>query len=127
MFNIFKKKKNNIKIIGECLSCGRCCQNLILIHKKQPIKNIEQFQSLLKTKPFYKNLTPLYEDKKDGFLYFSCRKLGSNKKCSDYKKRPKICRTYPQTLILEYGGKLLPNCGYQIVPEKSFQKILKEF
>ena len=49
MFKFFKKRKK-IRITGECLCCGKCCQNLILIDKGKPITHIGQFIKLKKKK-----------------------------------------------------------------------------
>ena len=124
MFTFLKKKFS--KIEGECLQCGKCCQNIILFHRGRTIKTIGQFEKLVKKNPFYEHFNLIYKDKKNGYLYFSCDKLGSDGKCTDHENRPEICRKYPRSKIFFYGGNLLQGCGYYIKPEKTFSKILKK-
>ena len=119
MFFSFKKKEE-IKIIGGCITCGKCCRNLILISKGKPVKSLSQFEKLVKKKPFYNHFNMVSKDKEHGYIYFSCDKLGSDNFCSDYENRPDICRNFPSKNMPKYKGKLLPECGYKIIPSKSF-------
>lgn len=117
---IFKPK---IKITGKCLCCGKCCKNIILTYKKQPVTDKKQFNSLKAKKSFYKRFSPIYKDHKNQIIYFNCSFLKDNK-CSDHKNRPTICREYPSTLMFSKGGKLLSECGYKITPKTSFADYL---
>ncbi|MFC2140327.1 YkgJ family cysteine cluster protein [Candidatus Auribacterota bacterium] len=125
-WNFFKQKRFKVKIIGLCHTCGKCCDNLILVHKGKPIKEMSQFDDLVRKRPFYNYFKFIYRDKKVGFLYFSCSKLGEDKKCTVYENRPAICCNYPQKHIVKYGGRLLSGCGFKIVSKKSFAQVLQE-
>ncbi len=125
MLNFFSRYKK-VQIAGDCHCCGKCCRNLILIDKGKPIVNIEQFNKLKKKNRYYEHFNLIYKDDNDKFLYFSCDLLNDENKCDDHHHRPAICRKYPNTKMLKYGGRLLEGCGYQIIPDKGFKNILEQ-
>lgn len=47
-----------------------------------------------------------------GEIYFACDFIGRDNKCSDYKKRPQLCRTYPSVKMMQYGGIPKGDCGF---------------
>lgn len=112
-------------VIGECNCCGQCCQKLILLDDRKPIKSRAEFTQLLKSYPEYKVFEPLDEFSAQGDLYFSCSWLDETNHCSHYERRPKICRTYPFRKLKLMGGQLPEKCSYQIVSQHPFQQVLK--
>jgi len=125
LFSIVKKK-NLFYLEGECLRCGQCCKKLILLNKGKPIKNLRIFKKISKNKDYYQLFTPLKETASDGALYFSCKNLTSENRCTSYENRPPICMRYPSREMIEKGGELPFSCGFKIIPKENFAKILKE-
>ncbi|MBN1521467.1 MAG: YkgJ family cysteine cluster protein, partial [Candidatus Aureabacteria bacterium] len=107
-----KNKKRSIT--GTCLQCGKCCRNIILFHRGKPVRSIKKFEKLVKKNPFYSHFYLTYKNPENGCLYFSCDRISSDNLCSDYVNRPEICKKYPQSEVFEYGGNLLPGCGYSL-------------
>ena len=80
--------------VGACKACGRCCQKIYVKHKKV-IQTEEEFARLQKLHPFYTYLKII--DKDETGLVFECTNLDKEThKCKIHKKRPGICRRYPQ-------------------------------
>lgn len=107
------------KITGTCIKCGKCCKNLILTYKNRPVTDKKQFNKLIERDNFYSRFSPIHISQDNSLIYFSCNYLQNNK-CRDHSNRPHICRQYPSPAMLKKGGKLLPECGYKISPEKDF-------
>ena len=124
MFSLFRKKETN-RITGECLQCGRCCQNLILYSKGKPVKTLKSFYALLKKHPFYANFNLIPSKKENSPLHFSCSCLQSNNTCGQYENRPEICRKYPSSSMFIHGGNLLKDCGYRVL-SREFHTILEK-
>ncbi len=110
---------------GECIGCGACCTHIYVKHMKGVVKTEKEFQQLKRLHPFYTYLEILGEDETG--LYFECKNLDKNsKKCKIHKKRPGICRRYPQEEIFLLGGTLKEDCGYKFVPIDSFEDVLNK-
>jgi len=117
--NVFKKKYFRV---GSCNGCGACCTHIYVKHMKGVVKTEEEFKKLQLLHPFYTYLTVIGKDETG--LYFECMNLDKDtKKCKIHKKRPGICRRYPQEEIFLLGGTLKDDCGYSFTPIESFDEI----
>ena len=47
-------------------------------------------------------------------------------KCKIHKKRPGICRRYPQEELFLMGGTLAEHCGYRLEPIESFEDVFSK-
>jgi Fe-S-cluster containining protein len=47
-------------------------------------------------------------------------------KCKIHKKRPGICRRYPQEELFLMGGTLAEHCGYRLEPIESFEDVFNK-
>lgn len=109
---------------GECKACGRCCQKIYVKHK-DVIKTEEEFEKLRTLHPFYTYLTVV--DKDETGLVFECSNLDKEThKCKIHKKRPGICRRYPQEELFMMGGTLAEHCGYRLEPIVSFDEVFNK-
>jgi hypothetical protein len=106
---------------GSCNACGRCCRQIYVKHK-HVIQTEEEFEKLRFMHPFYSYLKVV--DKDETGLVFECENLDrETNKCRIHKKRPGICRRYPQEEIFTMGGVLAENCGYKLEPIVSFEEV----
>ena len=109
---------------GKCLGCGQCCKQIYVRHAKNVVQTEEEFQRLQKLHPFYTYLKVTGKDEIG--LIFECQNLDKETHlCKIHKKRPGICRRYPQEAIFMMGGELAQNCGYKFIPIESFDEVLK--
>ena len=108
---------------GSCNMCGRCCKNIYVRHAAEPIQTEEEFETLKNRHSFYSYLKVIGKDEIG--LIFECQNLQEGK-CKIHKKRPLICRKYPQEEIFTMGGALCEECGYKFTPKKSFDSVLKK-
>ena len=110
--------------VGACKACGRCCQKIYVKHTKV-IQTEEEFERLQKLHPFYTYLKIV--DKDETGLVFECTNLDKEThKCKIHKKRPGICRRYPQEELFAMGGTLANDCGYRLEPIESFDDVFKK-
>ena len=110
--------------VGKCNACGRCCQKIYVKHK-EVIQTEEEFRKLQKLHPFYTYLTII--DKDETGLVFECMNLDKEtNKCKIHKKRPGICRRYPQEELFMMGGNLAEHCGYKLEPIESFEEVFNK-
>ena len=66
-------------------------------------------------------------DKDETGLVFECTNLDKEThKCKIHKKRPGICRRYPQEELFAMGGTLANDCGYRLEPIESFDDVFKK-
>ena len=107
---------------GKCNMCGNCCKNIYVRHSFEPIQTEAEFEKLKKSHDFYSYLKVIGKDEIG--LIFKCDNLVEGK-CKIHKKRPLICRKYPQEEIFSMGGALCKECGYKFIPKKTFDNILK--
>jgi Fe-S-cluster containining protein len=122
---IAKWQKNSYVREGKCNQCGACCTMVTLFIEGRPICTEEQFSQLKEVFPEYERFYIRDEDE-HGHLLFTCRFLGKDYTCGDYKKRPFICRQYPSEKIFLKGGKLISGCGFRFIPVEDFGKIIAE-
>ena len=108
---------------GSCRSCGRCCQKIYVKHR-EIIQTEQEFKKLQTQHPFYTYLKIIGKDETG--LVFECQNLDKEThKCKIHKKRPGICRRYPQEELFVMGGSLSDNCGYSFTPIQSFEEIFE--
>ena len=109
---------------GSCNACGSCCKKIYVKHK-DVIKTEEEFRKLQKLHPFYTYLKIV--DKDETGLVFECSNLDEEThKCKIHKKRPGICRRYPQEELFMMGGTLAEHCGYKLEPIVSFDEVMQK-
>jgi len=109
--------------IGNCLGCGRCCHHIYVKHGKNVIQEEKDFNNLRFLHEFYTYLEVVGKDETG--LVFKCSNLDAETNlCSIHKKRPGICRRYPQEAIFSMGGAISETCGYKMVPIISFSEVL---
>lgn len=107
--------------VGSCNACGRCCQKIYVKHK-QVIQTEAEFERLKRQHSFYTYLKVV--DKDETGLVFECQNLDKEtKKCKIHRKRPGICRRYPQEELFNMGGTLAEHCGYKLIPIESFEEV----
>lgn len=110
---------------GNCLGCGKCCKKIYVKTHKHVIQDEKEFEKLKLLHRFYTYLTVI--DKDETGLVFSCSNLDEKTNlCKIHKKRPLICRRYPQEELFMMGGELSEDCGYKMVPITSFSEILEK-
>ena len=110
--------------IGKCAECGRCCQKIYVKHRNV-IQTEEEFKKLQFLHPFYTYLKIIGKDETG--LIFECINLDKEThKCKIHKKRPGICRRYPQEELFSMGGTLAEHCGYKMIPIQSFEEVLEK-
>jgi len=133
---MLKKIKNQIKKFihskilgrkyykkGQCLGCGRCCKKIYVQTSKHVVQDEKEFEKLQYLHVFYTYLSIV--DKDETGLVFSCSNLDEETNlCKIHKKRPGICRRYPQDELFKLGGELTEDCGYKMVPIIPFSEIL---
>jgi len=109
---------------GSCNACGRCCQKIYVKHKGI-IQTEEELEYLKTQHPFYTYLKVIGKDETG--LVFECTNLNKETgKCKIHKKRPEICRRYPQEELFGMGGTLAEHCGYKLVPIESFEEVFNK-
>lgn len=108
---------------GNCLGCGKCCKKIYVQTSKHVIKDEKEFEKLKFLHEFYTYLTVVGKDETG--LVFSCSNLDEKTHlCKIHKKRPGICRRYPQEELFNMGGQLSEDCGYKMVPIIPFAEVL---
>jgi len=110
---------------GKCKQCGKCCRMIVLVSEGGIITSEDEFNQLKEVFPEYERFVFKGRDK-DGVLRFTCKYLGKDNKCGDYKGRPIICRDYPTEEIFVRGGIMATDCGFVFIPVEDFQKMLDE-
>ena len=86
-----------------CDGCSLCCEYVCVELDKPTRKNdYDQIIWLLLHKDVF-----VYIDGEDGGWYVqfntSCEKLGDDKLCRDYNRRPNVCRKHKQDSCEKYG------------------------
>ena len=119
------RNRSGPEVLGSCHGCGRCCRSLTLVDGGRPIRTMRQFEALVRRQPEYRFFLPHGVAEEDGFLHFSCLLLDADGRCSDYERRPDICRDYPNPMMFRFGAVLLDGCGYHPAPERSFAQLYR--
>ena len=117
--HVFQKKYERT---GKCAGCGQCCTQIYVRHARNVIQTEEKFKKLKLIHPFYTYLNVIGKDETG--LIFECKNRDAETKlCKIHKRRPIICRKYPQEEIFMMGGALSEECGYQFIPYRSFEEV----
>ena len=110
---------------GNCLGCGRCCKKIYVKHGRHVIQEEKEFAKLQLLHKFYTYLEVVEKDETG--LVFACSNLDPKTNlCKIHKKRPGICRRYPQEELFSMGGVICNDCGYKMSPIISFAEVLKK-
>lgn len=110
---------------GKCRGCGGCCRDMKLLYKNWKITEASDFAGLVAEDPLYERFQPKAHP--DGAMTFTCRFIGSDNRCSDYRNRPGACRDYPDpSLIQRFGGEMINGCGYRVFLLVSFSDVLSQ-
>lgn len=110
---------------GQCLGCGKCCEKIYVKHFKGVVKEEKEFEKLRFLHEFYTYLTVIGKDEIG--LIFSCSNLDEKTRlCKIHKKRPGICRRYPQEELFMMGGTISEDCGYKMIPIVPFSEVLEK-
>lgn len=124
-FVLTKILKKKYYRAGNCLGCGKCCKKIYVKTHNHVIKDEKEFQKLKFLHIFYTYLTVV--DKDETGLVFSCCNLDEETNlCKIHKKRPGICRRYPQEELFRMGGELSEDCGYKMVPIIPFSEVFEK-
>ena len=120
--NILRKKYYRT---GKCKACGKCCTQIYVKHYKHVLQDEKEFKKLQYLHNFYANLKIIGKD--DIGLIFECQNLDPvTHKCKIHKRRPGICRRYPQEELFSMGGALSDDCGYKMEPIVPFKDVMKK-
>ena len=123
-FILAKVFKKHYWRTGKCKGCGQCCTHIYVKHFKHVLKDEDEFKKLQYLHKFYSDLEIIGKD--DLGLIFECKNLDKKtNKCKIHKKRPGICRRYPQEELFKMGGTLAAHCGYRLEPIESFEDVFK--
>lgn len=114
----FVPEKISYNIVGECKQCGKCCNYMYSFDTYTE----QEFKFMQAIFPAYKRFYIKGQDD-EGNLIFACKYVTPEGKCSVYKKRLKMCKTYPNKKI-KFRAKLHDGCGYS-VEQKTFDDYLK--
>ena len=124
-FVLTKILKRKYYRTGKCKCCGECCQHIYVKHGNKVITDEKTFRKLQFLHQFYTYLEVIGKDETG--LIFSCTMQDPvTKKCKVHKKRPGICRRYPQEEMFLMGGTLSDKCGYKLEPIIKFNEILSD-
>ncbi|SDK90019.1 hypothetical protein SAMN05660337_1635 [Maridesulfovibrio ferrireducens] len=120
-----KKRKQTVVIRGSCNMCGKCCQEISLYVDSKWLRSKKQVRKASIKNP-YLNFFEICGKTEDGFLKFSCTRLGKDGRCTNYENRPNICKTFPAPSIFYQNGELPKGCGFRMSTEIDFEKILED-
>jgi len=107
---------------GACNLCGKCCNNIYLLHDEDPIQDEAEFAELQQRNPEYVGFMPISKDEHG--LRFACKHLQPDNRCGIYQDRPSFCQQYPSEKGILLGGQLAEGCGYSFAPWVTFQETL---
>jgi hypothetical protein len=103
--------RREVRVVGRCNGCGRCCRSLLLCHEGRWLRSRRQFERLsARTTDFFR--FSLVGRSADGFLLFDCTWLRDDNLCSCHEARPALCRNYPSKSLYYQGGQTLDDCGF---------------
>lgn len=119
ILSYFVPQKQEYEIKGSCNKCGKCCETLYAAYDYSE----KEFKIMQFIFPVYRRF---YIKGRDEFgnCFFGCKYLNENKLCSVYKKRPLICRKYPQKKLSFYA-QMPDGCGFYI-EKKNFKDYLNK-
>ena len=110
--------------IGECHSCGECCQTVNITVVRDV--TLQQHGTLEELKRYlsYRGIRVVGSDEKRNQLYYSmdlpCSELTQDNRCRvhDSPEKPLICQRFPES-----PGAIedIKNCGFRFVPNSPGQ------
>ena len=99
------------KIGGQCKRRGICCNKIaVLLAPKYAHWHWLKKCTILYYEFVY-NFKFRFFEPEHSVLVFKCHYLKNNGQCGIYKRRPYICRNYPNPRLFE-KPEFLPGCGY---------------
>jgi len=115
-FSIVYKRK------GSCKQCGRCCRHVYLRDRGKLVSSFHECLLMIQSDRDLKqfNVKGVNEF---GELFFACNYIGRDNKCTRYKDRPLLCRTYPNISMVRYGAVPKEDCGYYFVNRFTGKKV----
>ncbi len=120
---ILKLLGRRFMVKGRCSKCGSCCKAVVLFFGSRKISSEEDFHRLCEAFPEYRCFKP-ERTHAAGFLIFSCSLLSEKNLCSNYRKRPPICRRFPEPETFDHMHRLPEGCTYTVTPLKDFDEFL---
>lgn len=115
-----------LRLEGDCLMCGRCCQRISLEAGGRWLRTQREFEQVLADNPDYARFLPVGSDVQ-GFMLFTCSWYDRQKGiCRDHGNRLSVCRNYPETELYFTGGEMHAGCGYRFRMVASFDEVLEE-
>ncbi len=120
-FNMYILKKKYERV-GSCRCCGQCCTHIYVRHVKNVIQTEEEFKKLQLLHTFYTYLEVIGKDE-IGLIFECTNRDKKTHLCKIHDMRPTICRRYPQEEIFMMGGVLAEDCGYKLIPYRSFDEV----
>jgi Fe-S-cluster containining protein len=109
---------------GSCRRCGKCCRSMALSFGGRKITTEDEFMRLKETFTYYSSFA-VERRHAAGFLIFSCTKLDEQGHCGDYRRRPHICRSFPDPQSFDQTYSLPEGCGFEVIPLRGFDEFLK--
>ncbi|MDD3420422.1 MAG: YkgJ family cysteine cluster protein [Candidatus Gastranaerophilales bacterium] len=107
---------------GSCKKCGRCCREITFRLDNNLITTQEEFETIQKQNPFYKNFFISGKDP-TGTILFTCKHLSWENTCQIHIIRPQMCRNYPCKKD-NLKPETFLECGYYFRIDKPFKKFI---
>jgi hypothetical protein len=104
------------KLQGDCRSCGRCCENLLL-----EVSNENSLSAALRNFwhecvfDFYRKGNVL-EDGAQRYATYGCHNFTSDRRCAKYALRPLVCRAYPALALFDRPTPRA-HCGFKVIDQ----------
>lgn len=99
---------------GVCKQCGSCCRHVYLRNRGVLVRSFEEYLAMIMESKRFKRFDVKGRDS-DGYLYFGCKYVTRENTCGDYKKRPLLCRAYPDLSMIMYDAVPKESCGFYFV------------
>ena len=111
------------EIVGHCLKCGKCCEELVLYADDRWLTRARDFDRFVAENPEYERLRIVGQDDR-GLLIFRCTWLTDEGLCKDHEHRMDLCREHPSDTFYTAGAELSPYCGFKVRPP-SFRNLFR--
>ncbi|MFC1809373.1 YkgJ family cysteine cluster protein [Candidatus Omnitrophota bacterium] len=108
---------------GMCTTCGRCCRHVYLRNQGKLVSSFDEYLQMLLENKKYKRFQVKGRDE-SGYLYFACNLISTDNKCTDYNKRPLLCRAYPDLGMIMYDAVPKEDCGFYFVNRFTGKRVL---
>ena len=113
-----KPFKKQYQIQGACKKRGVCCKN-IAIYLSNGFWEYPLLKAIAKGwYLFVYNFSFKGQEPDHKIILFKCNYLTKEGTCGIYKRRPFICRNFPEVRFFQKPI-LLPGCGYKVKSKKS--------